>query len=176
MIMGCSGTGKSTLASNLSQILGIDAMHLDAHSWAAGWTEAPRDQFRKAHADFLKKEKWIIDGNYFSVIDKRLEKADTIIHLNFSRINCLYGIIRRRIQFHGKTRPNMSENCPEQIDWDFFKYVWGYNNTEYPKVQKVLAENKDKRIIELKNRGEIDAFVEEVKKSVEEKRPVVWKE
>ena len=174
MIVGCSGSGKSTLASNLSQVLNIDLMHLDAHSWAAGWISAPKDQFEKAHEDFIKKDKWIIDGNCFRVIDERLERADTIIHLDISRMSCVYGIIKWRIQFHGKTRPGIAENCPEQIDWEHLKCVWKYKDTKYFKTKKMLAEQKEKnkKIIVLKSRNEVDVSVEEVKKSVRfEKSP-----
>ena len=175
MIVGCSGTGKSTLAQNLSKELGIDAMHLDSHFWASGWNQAPREQFQKDVEEFLKKDKWIIDGNYRKwTMNERVEKADTIIHLDFSRWSCLYGIIKRRIQYHGKTRPELPENCPEQIDLDFLKFVWNFNRDYNPDIKKLIDESKDKKIIVLKNRGEINAFVEEVKKSVKENRSVNW--
>ncbi len=175
MIMGCSGSGKSTLAKNLSKELGIDAMHLDFHSLAPGWTQAPRDQFLKALAEFLKKDKWIIDGDYRkSMIEERLEKVDTIIHLDFSTWNCFYGVIKRRIQYHGKTRPDVPENCPEQIDLEFWKWIWNFNRDQTPELKKLIAEQKDKRIIVLKNRWEIDAFMEEVRNSRKENRPLNW--
>ena len=175
MIMGCAGSGKSTLAQNLSKELGLPTLHLDTIFWSPGWIEAPKDQFVKAHDEFVQKEeKWVIDGNYSKIMDKRLEKADTIIHLDFSTINCLYGVIKRRIQFHGKTRPDLTEGCQEKLDWKFLKWVWGFNETNTPRIKKTLEEQKDKKIIVLKNRWEIDAFVEEVKKSVKENRPIVW--
>ncbi len=175
MIVGCAGSGKSTLAQNLSKELGIDAMHLDSYFYVAGWKDAPKDQFQKAVEDFLKKDRWIIDGNYRRwTMNERVEKCDTIIHLDFSRWSCLYGVIRRRIQYHGKTRPDTAENCQEQIDLDFLKFVWNFNRDYNPEIKKLIADQKDKKIIVLSNRGEVDAFVEEVKKSVEEKRPVDW--
>lgn len=175
MIMGCAGSGKSTLSRNLSQELEIDVMHLDSHFFVAGWNRAPEEQFHKAHEDFLEKEKWIIDGNYKKVaIDKRVEKADMIIHLDFSTLNCLYGVVKRRIQFHGKTRPDLAEGCPEKLDWPFLKWVWNFNSNINPWIKELIAESKDKRIIVLKNRYEIDAFVEEVKNSRKENRELNW--
>ena len=149
-------------------------MHIDTIFWSPGWIEAPRDQFETAHEEFAKKDKWVIDGNYLKIMGKRLEKADTIIHLDFSTINCLYGVIKRRIQFHGKTRPDLGEGCPEKLDWKFLKWVWGFNGNQNVRIKEMLEEQKDKRIIVLRNRWEIDAFMEEVKKSVQENRPLVW--
>ncbi len=177
MVMGCSGSGKSTLAQNLSKELGVDAIHLDSHFFVANWTPVPRDQFQKAIEECLKKDKWVMDGNFQrTLIDERIKRADTIIHLDFSTWNCLYGIIKRRIQYHGKTRPDGAENSQERIDLNLLKWVWNYNRDYHPELKKLLAESKGKRIIVLKNRWEVDDFVEEVKKSVKENRPVNWKE
>ena len=175
MIIGCAGSGKSTLAQNLSKELGIGAMHLDSHFFVADWNMAPRDQFQKAVEECLEKDKWIMDGNFEKmIIDKRIERCDTIIHLDLSRWSCLYGVIRRRIQYHGKTRPDTAENCPEQIDLDFLKWVWNFNRDKNPELKNLIVESKGKKIIVLKSRGEIDDFMEEVKKSVKENRPVDW--
>ncbi len=177
MIMGPPGAGKSTLAQNLSKVLGIEALHLDTEFWAAGWNEAPKDQFKKAQEEFLKKEKWIIDGNYRRWLgEKRLEKADTIIHLDFSTWNCLYGVIKRRIIYHGKTRPDLAEGCPEKIDWHFLKFTWNYNRNSTPGIKEAIAGQKGKKVFVLKNRWEVDNFVEEVRKSKKENREVEWNE
>jgi len=174
MIMGCAGAGKSTLTQNLSQVLNLPTLHIDTIFWSPGWKQRPKEEFEKAHEDFLENEKWVIDGNYLKIMDKRVEKADTIVHLDFSTLNCLYGVVKRRIQFHGKTRPDLGEGCPEKIDWEFFKWVWNFNGNQNVRIKEMLAEQKDKKIIVLKNRGEIDKFVEEVKNSVKEKRPLKW--
>lgn len=41
------------------------------------------------------KPKWIIDGNYGRTMDIRIEKADTIIYLDFSTKKCLWRITKR---------------------------------------------------------------------------------
>ena len=41
---------------------------------------------------------WIIDGNFFGTKDYRLERADIIIYLDFSRYTCLLRLFLRRIK------------------------------------------------------------------------------
>lgn len=49
-----------------------------------------------------RKESWIIDGNYSGSLDIRIEKADTIIYLDYSTVNCLWRVINRIIKYHGE--------------------------------------------------------------------------
>jgi hypothetical protein len=40
-------------------------------------------------------DRWIMDGNYSGSLDIRLERADTVIILVFSRWRCLVRVLRR---------------------------------------------------------------------------------
>lgn len=48
------------------------------------------------------------------VIDIRKPLADTVIYLELPMRVCLYRVIKRRIQYHGKTREDLTEGCPEK--------------------------------------------------------------
>ena len=43
-IIGAGGAGKSTLARQLGEVLGIEVIHLDALFWKPGWVDTPRDE------------------------------------------------------------------------------------------------------------------------------------
>ena len=117
-IIGSGGAGKSTLAQQLGQLLHIPVHHMDATFWKPGWQNIGREQLIKETAKILdENESWIIDGNYSATMDIRLEQADTVIFLHFKTVTCLYGITKRRIQYHNKTRPDMGIDCPEKLDW-----------------------------------------------------------
>ncbi|MCL1951754.1 MAG: topology modulation protein, partial [Oscillospiraceae bacterium] len=45
MVMGSSGSGKSTMAQRLGEITGLPVVHLDSLSWLPGWVEAPKEEF-----------------------------------------------------------------------------------------------------------------------------------
>jgi len=166
LVLGCSGAGKSTLTKVLSKELGIEALHTDTCYWSPGWVKVPMEQFKKAHNEFIKKDKWIVDGNNRATMPDRLELADTIIYLDFSTVFCLWSVIKRRFQYWGKTRPDVAEGCPEQFDWEFFKYIWSFNTKVAPPLKEMLSQQKDKKIIILKGRKEVNNFIENLKKDV----------
>jgi len=165
MILGCSGSGKSTLARVISAQLGNEVLHLDQCFWDPGWVKAPIEQFKKAHDDFIQKDKWIVDGNSRITMPNRLLRADTIIYLEFSTLACLWSVMKRRFQYWGKARPDAAEGCLEQIDWDLFKFIWNYNQKMDPIVKDMLSQQKDKKIIILKGRKEVHNFIENLKKN-----------
>ena len=89
LVIGSGGAGKSTLARHLGELLHIDVIHLDALSWHPGWTETPRAEWRKIIEGLLRRDAWIIDGNYSNTLDIRLEECDTVIFLDIARRICL---------------------------------------------------------------------------------------
>jgi len=166
MIMGGCGAGKSTLAKTLSEEIRIPAVHLDALHWAPGWKERDKDEFLKLYEEAVSKDEWIIDGNYSKTIKERIELADTIIYLDFSTWDMLCGVIKRRFQYRGgTTRPDIGKDCPEKIDWEFLSYVWTYNSKRASKFKQMISGLKDKNVIFLKNRKEVDEYLVSLRKS-----------
>ncbi|CAH0344434.1 DNA topology modulation protein [Bacillus sp. CECT 9360] len=161
MILGCPGAGKSTLAKRLSGILHIPAIHLDAHFWQPGWIEMPREKWQAKHEGLMAGDSWIMDGHYSTTIGNRFVNADTVIYLEFPTIVCLYRIIKRRFQYHGETRPDMASGCPEKIDWEFFSYVATFNRQKAPILKERIASLSGKKIMVLKNRRQIEAFLKQ---------------
>lgn len=159
MILGCPGAGKSTLAKRLSEILHIPAIHLDAHFWLPGWVEMPREKWQAKHEDLIAGDSWIIDGHYSRTMDNRFANADTVIYLEFPTAICLYRIIKRRFQYHGKTRPDMAYGCPEKLDWEFLSYVLTFNRKKAPFIKNRISNLSGKNIIVLKNRRQVDEFM-----------------
>ncbi len=43
MVIGSSGSGKSTFSRKLGEILSLPVYHLDLYYWKPGWIETPRD-------------------------------------------------------------------------------------------------------------------------------------
>ncbi|RDW18137.1 AAA family ATPase [Oceanobacillus arenosus] len=146
-ILGGSGAGKSTLAKKLGTFLNISVYHLDAIHWQPGWQALDREVFNAEQQKILDEDAWIIDGNYSRTIDSRLQQADTIIFLHYRTIRYLYGIIKRRIQYRNKTRPDTGKDCPEKIDWEFFIWVLRFNSNQAPAIYQELNQIHDKTIL-----------------------------
>lgn len=64
LVIGCSGSGKSTFSRKLSDILSIKCTHLDNLFWKSGWIEEDRNVFIDKIKKSLSENSWIIDGHY----------------------------------------------------------------------------------------------------------------
>lgn len=162
MIFGFSGAGKSTLARRIAEKIGTEPTHLDALHWLPGWVESSREYKRNALRPVLEREKWVIDGNYMKVLfDERLDMADTVIFLDFNRFICLFRVIKRYLNYRGKSRPDMGEGCPEKIDAEFLRWVLldGRKNREKYRSAIREAAASGKRTETLKNPREVKDFL-----------------
>lgn len=167
-IIGGSGTGKTTLANQLSEIYNIPVTHIDGIHHLANWQIRDNDERDKIILEIVEQEKWIIDGTYKSTLRARLEKADLIIWLDYSTTAQIKGILKRWIKSGGKEKTEIP-GCKERMTKEFFTYVLKYNkqkrhfivdNMEGINQNKVLIFQKQKDLNKwLKNQKEknIDA-------------------
>ena len=159
LIIGSPGAGKTTLALALGRKLGLPVTHLDVLHWRDGWVEAPREEFDALLREVLASPRWIIDGNYSRTIPLRLQYCDTVLYLDYPRLLCLCGAIRRVVTNHGKSRPDMGGDCPERFDLDFLRYIWSFRKTQRGKILGLL-ESFPGRVVLLHNRRETRKFVD----------------
>lgn len=97
VVVGTSGSGKTTLAKELSKILKIEHIELDGIYWLEDWQGRAKDEFFSIVENKIKKEKWVIDGNYSKVREMIWENADLIIWLNYDFKIVILRSIKRTI-------------------------------------------------------------------------------
>lgn len=154
IIIGKPGSGKSTLALKLGKKFNLPVVHLDKLYWLKGWVEKDKALFRKELEEELKKDKWIIDGNFNKTLEKRLEYCDTVIYLDYPALLCILSVLKRVIKNLGRTRNDMADDCPEKFDIEFLKYIWDFDKKLKNKYYNILASAKDKKVLIFKNRKE----------------------
>lgn len=159
IIIGNCGAGKSTLAAKLAKKLGLPLVHLDRLRFIGNWVERPREEFDEMLMRELEKQRWIIDGNYNRTIPLRMRYCDTVVFLDFPRFLCLWRVIKRVTRYHGKTRPDMGDNCPERFDLEFMKYVWQFRKKHRKRYLEMLSKAKDKNVVILRNPRQAEDFL-----------------
>ena len=159
IIIGCGGAGKSTLARKLGDRTGIPVVHLDRLFWKPGWVERTPEEFDPIVQGELEKDAWIMDGNFNRTMPQRIARCDTVIYLDFSRVTCLLGVVKRVLTTYGKVRPDMGEGCPERVDFEFLKWVWNYNKNKRERNYRLLNEATHAERIVLKNRRSVRRFL-----------------
>lgn len=165
MVVGNCGAGKSTFAKKLSQIIDLKVIHLDQHYYKPNWQGMESKEWETLVKKLSLKPNWIMDGNYNRTMDLRINRADTIIFLNYSTATCLWRITKRILKSWGKVRPDMANGCKERFDLNFYHYVATFNLKRRDKLLSKLENyKKDKHILIFRNDKESNDFLKRINK------------
>ena len=173
LVIGCSAAGKSTVAREMGRILGLEVIHLDKLLWGPGCQLAEPRKECQAVLCLLDRPQWIIDGNYTASLPMRLAAADTVVVVDFSRLRCLGRAIKRLMQYRGRTRPDMGEGCPEQLNLEFLRWIWNYPRQERPQLFRQLDQHGGHtRVVFLRNPQEVERWLDELRRLVSDHKEV----
>ena len=159
IVIGCPGSGKSTFSKSLHKITGIPLFHLDMLFWNEDKTTVEKSVFLDRLLKTLENSEWIIDGNYASTMELRMQKCDTVIFLDYSSDVCLSGIKERK----GKERSDMPWVEDEEEDPEFIAFIKSYNSQNRPQVMELLKRYSHKDIYIFTNRNQAEEFLTETK-------------
>ena len=163
IVIGCPGSGKSTFSKKLHEITGLKLWHLDMLYWNSDKTTVEKSVFYDRLSQVLDESEWIVDGNYNSTMELRIEKCDTIFFLDYPTDVCIRGIEERK----GKVRSDIPF-VETQDDEEFLKFIENYNHDSRPQVIRLLEKYSDRNIFVFTDRAQADEFLEKL--SAEYKR------
>ena len=157
-VIGCAGSGKTTLARDLGARLGIDVVHLDRLHYGPDWNTPPPAEWEAVQRRLVREERWIADGTYASTMPIRLAAADTVVFLDLPTHVCLWSIARRRLRFRGRSRPDLG--VYDRISRQFLRFVWSFRRTRRPQVLALIEQHArpDATIIRLRRRRDAQAL------------------
>ncbi len=132
IILGTTGSGKTTLAKKLSQALNIPHIELDAIHWQPNWEETEPLIFRSQLMQSLEQASWIIDGNYTTTAKELIwPKADLIIWLDYPLPVVLYRLLKRTVH-NCRTQKELWPGCKESIKLQFMSkrsiFLWAFKS------------------------------------------------
>lgn len=174
IIVGATGSGKTTLAKQLSHRLGIPHTEIDSLYWLPNWEPSPLLEFREKVEAVTSSDSWILDGNYSRIRDLVWTKADTLIWLDYP----LWLVLGRSLK-RGIRRINTQEdlwNSGNRETWKRFFFsrdsilVWLFkthprHRQEYPELFKQPAYTH-LNVIHLHSTQETARWLEQVKANV----------
>ena len=98
VVVGSTGSGKTTLARQLSRLLDVSHTELDSLNWETDWTSAPTDVFQQRVQDALKGDTWVVDGNYRAVRDLVWPRATVLIWLDYPLRVLIWRLLQRTLR------------------------------------------------------------------------------
>jgi adenylate kinase family enzyme len=127
VILGCAGSGKTTLSHQLGRRTGAPVICLDT-IWQPHWAERDVPAFRilmkKAHAG----DRWISDGNFaLATFDIRLPRATLVIWLEPSKLTCVWRAIKRLFQ---SGEAHRAGKLPEVL-----AFIWNFDRRNRPRIE-----------------------------------------
>ena len=158
MIIGCPGSGKSTFARALHAATGLPLYYLDMLYWNADKTTVSKEVFRGRLREILDTDAWILDGNYGSTMEMRLEKCDTVFFLDFPVAVCLDGIQAR----FGKPRADMPWIETEE-DTEFLNFIKAFEAESRPTILTLLEKHPEKQTVIFRSRKEAEDYLQLLK-------------
>lgn len=155
-ITGNAGSGKTTLAKQISNRLGIPAFGLDAIVWQQGWHKTPTAERLLAEQKLVTSDRWVIEGVSATV----REAASYVIFLDFPRRTCYLRCFKRNLPYLFRSRPGLPQACPEiLIIPRLLKLIWNFPKLAKPLIEKGASQDG---FIRLTTRSQVADFLSQL--------------
>ncbi len=171
VVVGTTSSGKSTLASQLAEIIGADYIELDALHWEPNWKEARLEVFRERVETATNSKVWVVAGNYHVVRDIIWRRAEVIIWLDYPFHIVFWRLLTRTIRravtqeelWNGNREPfwqHLKLWSEDSLFHWLFKTYWR-RKRETPRLL-ALPEYAHLKVIHFKHPKEIECWLNNV--------------
>ena len=172
-IIGPAGAGKTTLALELGQILGVDVVQLNKLLWQPGWIKYPRRGVRSDPTRGARGDAWITDSIAPRALRKRLEAADTLCFLFLPLRLCAFRALRRRSRTRGgggvegsNPRSGLLRGSRDRAARRYLRYARTYRTETRPHILRELDRLRPgRRVIVLRSPRDVRQFVDALRYS-----------
>ncbi len=174
VIVGSSAAGKSTLARALATRLNLPHLELDSVYHQAGWTTLPTPEFRARVDEFVRSDRWVIDGNYTSRVgDLLFRRADTVLWLRLPRRVVLRQVLQRttarvllRRQLWNGNRERLRAVWSRDPERSIVVWAWTMHDKYDDSYTALRAEAADdQHWLELRTRQDVRRFLADIRQS-----------
>ncbi len=119
IVRGTSGAGKTWMAQAIGETLGIEPTEIDAVSHLPDWQERPRAELQAILDEVVEGDAWIIDGNYGSVMNEHVHRADTVVWLDYTFVTVFWRLLKRTVR-RSLTKEELWQGNRETFSKSFF--------------------------------------------------------
>jgi adenylate kinase family enzyme len=169
VVVGVTGSGKTTTAARLARVLVIPHVELDALHWQPNWVEMEREAFRELVTRALAGPAWVTDGNYRKARDIIWARANTLVWLDYPLPVILWQLTWRTLK-RVVTREELWNGNRETFREQFLSkeslFLWAIQT--YPRLRKTYPqflaspEYAHLQVIRLSSRRETARWLEQL--------------
>jgi adenylate kinase family enzyme len=169
-VVGLTGSGKTTLAGRLSQMLGLRHVELDALHWGPNWAMTPVEELRPRVQAALAGDDWVVDGNYSKLRDLVWGSADVLVWLDFPLLIVLARLFRRTLQRITKQENMWNADCYESWRGQFFSrdslFLWALkSHRKHRKRYPILLQQPEfahLKVFRLRSQRAVDRWLDSI--------------
>lgn len=144
IVIGSPGAGKSTFSRKLRAVTGLPLYHLDMIWHKPDRTNISREELVQEQKKIMENQSWIIDGNYLSTMELRLENCDTIFLLDYPLEVCLAGA-KARIGTKREDIPWLET----EFDEEFRQWILDFPKDQLPVIYQLLEKYGQNRNVHI---------------------------
>jgi adenylate kinase family enzyme len=159
MIVGCPGSGKSTLSKMLGKELDIPVLHLDYIYDIDSFKRVSKQELKDMVEIFvLNNPSFVLDGNYHGTLEWRLQFCDLVIVMDFDTDICIRNMISRM-----DDNSHSEEGLDITMEEEFISYIEGFRDNKLVSIMdKIKASNTP--YVVLRNESQVNAYVEDLRR------------
>lgn len=164
LVAGVSGTGKTTLAARIADVLGIAHVEIDSLFHGPNWT--PRPSFVADVQAFTSDPTWVTEWQYRPVRELLVDRADLLVWLDlpYWRVTVprlLSRTLRRRLRgevlWNGNVEPPLRTilTDPEHI----LRWSFSTRNKYVQRIPQVAASHDHLVVVRLRTPREVQRWL-----------------
>lgn len=162
LVSGISASGKSTLARQVSERLGVPYHELDALHHGPGWVRRPA--FEADVEAFSADDRWVTDDQYHAFLGDLLwERAELVVWLDLPRatvtrralVRTAGRLLRRQELWNGnRERWRDLARAGHPIRWS-----WQQHGRRRARTEALMRRHRDVAVVPLRTPAEVDAWI-----------------
>ena len=110
VVIGSSGSGKSTCAEEIAARLGLPYILTDPLYWGENWRRVPLAEVHRQIDAVTTRPQWVLDGNFDDARELVWARADTLVWLDYSRAVVWSRLVQRNLGWFLSGEPTWSSN------------------------------------------------------------------